>query len=297
MMKSLATYIMRGQIQAALLTTVFAALSMVLPPFSYVSGAIVALVTLRNGAQSGLVVAAIAGIAMAALSMWMMDSPLLALIFALVVWLPVWILALVLRKTVSLPLALAVAGLLSLLVVIAIHVVLGEPVIWWQQVLDKVLAGTLDQQALDFSTVLGTTAQLMTAIMASAFLLSMAIALFLGRWWQALLYNPGGFSQEFNALRLDKTGALLGVGVAAWAMLAGGVGTMPADMAVVVITLYALPGLALLHYWSDKTGANALWLLGMYLVLLFLPQFAVLLALAGFADAWLDLRRFIKTKQ
>ncbi|MDH5301377.1 MAG: hypothetical protein OEW58_08455 [Gammaproteobacteria bacterium] len=296
-MKSLATYIMRGQMQAALVTMVFAALSLVLAPFSYVSGGIIALVTLRNGAQAGLVVAAIAGLAMAALSMWMIDSPLLALIFALVVWLPVWILALVLRRSISLALTMAVGGLLGLLAVIGMHVVLGDTVGWWQQVLDKVLADALNKQALDLSSVLGSTAQLMTAIMASAFLLSATIALFLGRWWQALLYNPGGFGKEFNELRLDKTGAVLTVLVTVWAVVGGGIGSLAADMAIVSVALYAVSGLALLHCWTERAGVSGLWLLGVYVLLMFfLPQLAVLLALAGLADAWVDLRRFIKAK-
>ena len=33
--------------------------------------------------------------------------------------------------------------------------------------------------------------------------------LFLSRWWQALLFNPGGFQEEFHGFRLDRTIALI----------------------------------------------------------------------------------------
>jgi hypothetical protein len=298
MMKALATLIMRGHLQATLVTTVFAVLSLVLPPLSYISGAVVALVTLRNGAQSGFGVAAVAALVMGALAFFSMGSPLMAVIFALVVWLPSLLLAEVLRRTVSMSLALAVAGMLSLSVVIIGHWLVGDTVAWWQQVLDKVLGAALDKQALDVSgAALGSTAQLMTAIMAAAFLLSMTISLFLGRWWQSTLYNPGGFGEEFCSLRLDKTSSILTLIVLVWALIGGGLGSMAADMAIVLLALYAVPGLALVHDWIEKTKASVFILLGIYLVLLFMPHFAVLLATLGLADTWTNLRRFIKAKQ
>lgn len=294
-MKALATIIMRGRMQAVLLTTFFGVLSLILPPFSYISGAVVALVTLRNGDREGLFVVGAASLIIGGLSLVSMGSPVLAGIFALVVWVPVWLLAVVLRRTVSMPLTLAVAGLIAMLAVVAAHLMLGDPVAWWESVLDKLFAATLEQQPMELSGVTGASAQLMTAIMASALLLSMAISLFLGRWWQALLYNPGGFGKEFYGLRLDKTGALLGLVVVIWAVADGEMGSLPADLSVVVMTLYALPGLALVHDWVTKTSASVIWLVLLYLALVFLPQIAAVLALLGLADSWSDLRRFIKS--
>ena len=74
-----------------------------------------------------------------------------------------------------------------------------------------------------------------------------------------------------------------------------GYGSLPADMAMIVIALYALPGIALVHDWVKRTQANPSWLFGLYMtMIIFAPQVVIMLAVAGFIDAWADLRRWIK---
>ena len=107
-MKALASYVMRGRRQAGLLAVAFAVLAMILPPLSNVSGAIVALVTLRRGWQEGLLVSGIAVVVVAGLAYIVLGNPLLALVYFGAVWLPAWGLAWVLRATVSLRAALSV---------------------------------------------------------------------------------------------------------------------------------------------------------------------------------------------
>ena len=50
----LASYIMRGRLQAMIVASTLALLSLIIPPVSVVSSATVALVTLRRGAVEGL---------------------------------------------------------------------------------------------------------------------------------------------------------------------------------------------------------------------------------------------------
>ena len=40
---------------------------------------------------------------------------------------------------------------------------------------------------------------------------STILCLFVSRWWQAMLYNPGGFGEEFRQLRLDVRAAGLSI--------------------------------------------------------------------------------------
>ncbi len=287
---------MRGRVQAIMVCTIFAVLSLLLPPLSYVSGAVIALVTLRNGSNEGLFVGLVSGVVMALLSSLTLGSPLLAVVFGLVVWLPILVLAAILRKTVALPLALVTAGLIAALAVVAAHSLLGDPVAWWRQVLDTVLGAAMTQQGVDPATMLESTAQMMTGIMASAFFLSMVLSLFLGRWWQALLYNPGGFGTEFKGLRLGKSGAALGALILLWWLVSPGLGSLPADLAAVVLTLFSVPGLALVHDWVSKAQANVGWLIGLYVLLAIAPQLLMVLAVIGFVDSGADLRRFIKVK-
>ena len=299
-MKALATFIMRGRSQAILLTAAFAVLSLMLPPFSYISGGIIALVTLRKGAGEGALVSLVAGAIMAALSMATMGHIVLAAAYLIVVWMPIWVLAQVLRKTVSMPLTLTVAGAMGVLGVLAIYAVLDDPVAWWRAILEQFFSQALSQAQLPdgmmgTADALDAMSTMMTGLMASAFIVSLIFSLVLGRWWQATLYNPGGFKQEFLSLRLDKTSAVIAVVVMIAAFVADGFGNIATDLAAVILTIASIPGLALMHDWVANGGGNTIFLVILYVLLLFaMPQMTAALALSAIIDSWIDLRRHFK---
>ena len=291
---------MRGRTQAAALSSLFAVLSLVLPPLSYISGAIVALVTMRRGATEGAFIAFIAVLVLAAISLFTIGNAVLAIVFGLVVWLPVLILALVLRQTISLPMTLAVATLICGVTVIGFHLMVGSTVEWWQNMLDKILTEAASQPGVDVANmdvIRSATSQYLTGLMAAAFFISMVLSLFLGRWWQSVLYNPGGFKLEFLLFRVSKVIAILGALIMIWAMFNPIPGNLASDLSIVVSLYASVAGLALIHHWTDATNANKAWIILLYLLLVIIaPQILVLLAILGFADAWLDMRRFYSNK-
>jgi len=293
-MKALAAYVMRGRSQAALLSSLFAVFSMILPPLSYISGAIVALITMRRGIGEGAFIAIIATFVLAVIAQLSTGNVAVAVVFALMVWLPVWILAVVLRQTVSLPLTFAVATMMVFVVVIVFHFAVGDAITWWREILDKVFAETLEQPGMgDVGLMLENTPQFMTALMATAFFISMMLSVCLARWWQAALYNPGGFQEEFHAFRINTSSAILGAVILVWASVTAEVGNLASDLAVVISIYASVSGIALVHHWVTTTGANKAWLILMYLLLAFIaPQILVVLAIVGFADAWLNIRQF-----
>ncbi|HFE36993.1 MAG TPA: DUF2232 domain-containing protein [Gammaproteobacteria bacterium] len=293
-MKALANYAMRGRLQAMMLSSAFAVLSMILPPLSYISGAVVSLVTMRRGLQDGALIALGATAALAAVSLISAGNIVVAMVFALLVWLPVWILSAVLRKTVSLPFTLSVATLMVMLGVAVFHGATGDVVAWWGDVLEKVFAEALRQPGMsNMGMILDNAPQFMTVLMATAFFVSLILSLFLARWWQAALYNPGGFQKEFHAFRLDKSTATLGMTVILFAIVSASPGQLVYDLAIVVGIFASISGVSLVHHWVAETEANKGWLILMYLLLAFVaPQILLVLAILGFADAWLSIRRF-----
>src|SRR3569832_1949853 len=96
-MRGFALYIMRGRVQAMLVAVAMAILSLVLPPMNFLCSAVIALVTLRRGWQEGLIIIVGAGAVMTLFTLVTPLNPIYAGIFAAAVWLPVWLLALVLR--------------------------------------------------------------------------------------------------------------------------------------------------------------------------------------------------------
>lgn len=294
-MQAFASYIMRGRLQAILVAAAAAMLSLLLPPLTYISSAVIALVTLRRGATEGLVIIAGAALAMMAFAMVTPVHPAQAGMMAAAVWLPVWMLALVLRQTVSLSATLGIAAAMGSVVVIAVYLGVDNPAQVWRDLLEHLIEQAQQQGELAGADVLSKllmdAAPRMTGMLLAALTLGLTLSVFLGRWWQALLYNPGGFGREFYGLRLGRHFAVVTL-VALLVSLTGSdwLSEMAANVLIVTVAAYLVHGLGLIHGFVAAKGLNVGWLLGMYGLTLLLPQTSLLLAAAAFADSWLDIR-------
>ncbi len=293
-MISLARFILKGHSQAALVAASMAMLGLLMPPVAWLSGAAVALVTLVNGHRSGLLVTAIAGIATAVLAWMILSMPLLAVYYVLLVWLPVVMVAVVLRQTVSLVFSLQLIAGISLLGVLIVYSFFPDFGELWRPALNQMAEQLLEQSpdTLDsgqLQRVIDQIVGLLPGFFASSFMIGVMLSLYLARWWQAVLYNPGGFGEEFRAIDLGKAAALIAVAIAVAASLAGM--NMFNAMLVVVFALYLNQGLAVLHAIFAGRQLSAVWLFLVYLFMLFVPHTVGLLALAGLADTWIDFRR------
>ena len=293
-MISLARFILKGYSQAALVAASMAMLGLLLPPVAWLSGAAVALVTLVNGHRNGLLVTAIAGIGTAVLSGLILSIPELAIYYVLLVWLPVVMVAVVLRQTVSLALCLQLIAGVSLLGILVLYVFFPDFGEIWRSSLnmmaDDLIAnsnGTLDKEQLQL--IIDQVVSLLPGFFASSFMIGTMLSLYMARWWQAVIYNPGGFGKEFRAINLGKATALIALAIAITASL------IKADicnaMLLVVFALYLNQGVAVLHAVFAGKQLNAVWLFMIYLLMFFVPHIVVLLALAGLADTWIDFRR------
>lgn len=291
-MKFIANYVMRGPMQAILVASVAGILALLVPLFSYLSGAAVGLVALRVGPSRGALIALGATAAVAALTglLWQNPLPGLALLFG--VWLPVIGLAVSLRRTVSLPRTVLLAGIFGAGLVLGIHVAVDSPAEWWLQSLTELLNGELPKETVP-EDVFGQVAGIMTGVVGAAFSLSVLGSLLLARWWQAMLFNPGGFREEFHGLRLWRHLSAVTL-VLLTLVLVGGPGAGPAlDLLMVAGMLHVLQGIAVVHGLVGRTGSSVGWLVGMYVLLLVaMPQAVITLALAGFADSWFDFRTY-----
>ena len=280
-----------------LVTVGFAVLSLLLPPLSILSGAAVALVSLRHGMQAGVVLMAGATLAVGLLSLFSLGNPAPALMFLTALWLPLWILGSLLRASRSLSLTLMVAGGLGLLGVLLMYLLVGDVAGWWhgilQQIFDPVMkeAGITDQDAIQAALV--SISRVMTGMMAAGMVLNAIICLFLARGWQAQLFNPGGFRDEFQQLRMGRS--LSGITVALvllYVLQIGVISSMAGDMLIVLLSLYMLQGLALAHAVVAMKKLHIGWLIGLYvLAFVVLPQLMLAVAAVGLLDTWVDLRQ------
>ena len=298
-MIALARFILKGHSQAALVAASMAMLGILMPPLAWLSGAAVALVVLVNGHRSGLLVTAIAGIGTAVLAGLILSRPELAAYYVLLVWLPLVLVAVVLRQTVSLVLSLQLVAGFSLVAIVLLYASFPDFGEIWRpslnQMADELAAqseGSLDRQ--DLQPAIDQIVRLLPGLFASSFMLGTLLSLYLARWWQAVLYNPGGFGKEFRAIDLGKIAGLIALAIAVAASVVAA--DMFNAMLLVVFALYLNQGIAVLHAVFAGRQLNAVWLFLVYLLMFFVPHTVVVLALAGLADTWIDFRRRLIAK-
>lgn len=289
----LARFILKGQSQAALVAATMAILGMLVPPAAWLSAAAIVLVTLVNGPQRGLITTGLALLGTAVFSYLIFSAPQIAVIFVLLAWLPAWLVAMLLRQTVSLAFSLQVLGAMTLLAVVMIYALYPNFGELWREPLDLMVT-QLVQQSEEFSLQeLKQTEEwlieFLPGLFASSLMFGTMLSLFIGRWWQAVFYNPGGFAEEFQSLNLGKTSAVIALVLMLMAAVIDNVFTFA--LATVVFVLYLIQGLSLLHAVVKKRQVSASWLFVFYMVMFFIPHLVLLMVFAGITDPWLDIRQ------
>ena len=293
-MRSVLTFVMRGRVHVITACAVCSVLSLQVFPFNYVSGALIGLATLRNGAVEGALVLLGSTVLGGAFMFAAVDTFRPALFLALLSWLPLWVLAVVLGRTLSQGTALAAGGLLLAAAVVVVRLYLGDPAAWWTKVLEDFFSWLSISSG--WGPFIDRIAPLMTGIVAAGALLGLAVTLMLARWWHAVLDRPGGFGEEFRAFRMPRHSGYAALVLCAVAWFGGGwFSDLAFEWLMILIVLFGLQGIALVHYVVKRRNASVAWLAGLYVALAIMPQPAsevVLgLALAGLSDTWVDYRR------
>lgn len=298
-MRGLATLIMRGPPMAALVAAVSSVLALLIPPLALIGGAAIALTTLRNGPRHGLLVLVLATAGGSLMALLAIGTPSLAPAMALLLWLPVLVLAGVLRASISLALAFQVAALLGVLAVLGFYLVLGDPAAWWRGItvdmlnqLERADVFPSPEVRSQFGEVFDAWAPLAPGQLVLSLLLGVLLALLLARWWQALLYNPGGFREEFHELRLGRPLAALTAALFGLSLLLAQ--PLLINLCLALVAVYLFQGIAIMHGVAGRAGLAKAWLVTFYLALLLLPALWQLLLVLALVDAWIDFRARVK---
>lgn len=281
-MRALAEYIMRGRRQAALAVGLTAAL----PLLFWLSAAGASLVLLRKGlAQSASIIVW----ALVPAVVWALyGDPYVLLVIG-----GSLLMAQVLRESASwlrVLLASLVVGLGSAWV---LSVTFADSIDQLAGLLQESMPGLFDEawQQLDGEAqarLLELLRPVLTGLMAAVAQMLALAALVLARYWQALLYNPGGFGQEFRSIRLPAAVAgLLVMGMLLAPRLSA--------QAAVVMPLCAIPlgvaGVALVHGVVARYNMGRFPLIGFYVgMFLFAQLLYPLLIILALADSVFDFR-------
>lgn len=285
-MRFFAEYVMRGPWQASFAAGVCA----LIPFLSPFGGAIVALVWLRMGAEQGvkvLLLPLLAGAYLFATT----ASP--DVIFGV---LGAAFLAHLLRANQGWPLVLGVASVLASLLTLSFN--------WLDSNVQKEifefflkqpeLSARFVDTGLDTDTLFNLFSQLLNGLITSGQLMLLLASLMLARWWQALLYNPGGFQQEMHSLILPRWFGL-GLGILL-ALIFGGNLSLLAILPLIAMP-FLIAGLTLIHGVFALKKYHSFWLGLVYVALLFIQPYVSLgLVLFALADSWLNFRKRLALK-
>ncbi len=279
-MKGLAEFVMRGRLQA-LLVVVAGAGSLL---FCWISAAVLALVTLRKGAASGLWLFMWALLPAGAMVYIFGDvGPLTLLVGTLV-------LALVLRTTANLAAAMLSAVGVGLVTGLALMAFAGGYLDQLVTYFGEFLA-SMEQQLSQGGEAVALPrpdAMQIAGMLGAGSATLAAVCLLLARYWQAALYNAGGFGAEFKALYYPAavTSVLLLV-----ALVLTGLGLEYRTWAMICLIPLTFAGLALMHSYADMRGRGAGWLTGFYIAWLVFDPVKLVLVVFAIADSWVNFRQ------
>lgn len=281
-MRALAEYIMRGRRQAALVLGLTAAL----PLLFWLSAAGASLVLLRKGLTQSLNVVVWALLPALVWALYGDPYVLLVIVGSLVM-------AHLLRESTSWLRVLLCSMLVGLGAAWMLSVVFADVIGQLSQMMRDAMPNVFADawQQLDAESqerMLELLTPVLTGLMAAvAQMLSLA-ALLLARYWQAALYNPGGFGREFRAIRLPAAVA----GLLVMGML---LAPRLSPQAGVIMPLCAIPlgiaGVALVHGMVARHKMGRFPLIGFYVgMFLFVQLLYPLLIILALADSVFDFR-------
>jgi hypothetical protein len=282
-MRALAEFVMRGRTQAIGV----AALAVASQLLALIGVAVVALVALRRGARDGLIVMVWAMLPAVVFAALFADfSGVLALAGATLA-------ALLLRSSRSWPLALLVAVGTGLLAAVLFSTVASAYVEQWIASAEQVLRELQQQNPQAAAQLPSMRAPMVSGALGWGACGYVVLSLLIARWWQSVLYNPGGFRSEFHALRLPPA---MAVGLMAAVIGIGSVGGDYAFWALMFTVPLGIAGLALVHGAVAKAGLGKGVLVGVYLALLFIAWAKFILLLLALADSFVNFRARIKPR-
>ncbi|MBT5009181.1 MAG: hypothetical protein HOM49_04120, partial [Gammaproteobacteria bacterium] len=240
-MKGLAAFVMRGRLQASGV----AALVSALPLLSWLGASIVALVVLRRGNKEGFLVFLWAFLPLVLVYQTGGDSS------GLIALLGAFLTAMALRSSVSWVLtlyAVVIAAVIGSLVFMQLsESILTAFVDWYVDVMESLAA---DTGAPVVTPAAGQRQAVSYLAMGQGYM--MVLALMLARWWQSVLYNPGGFKQEVQQTRLTPKASLPLVLVMAGCLMTDGFGTWVGVVSIPFVVI----GSGLVHWILSRQNRS-----------------------------------------
>ena len=199
-MKALAEFILRGRLQALIVALVGSF-------FPLISSAAIALVSLSKGAKEGILLFLWISLALVLIQQAGSENPLLTAVS--IASLGIMVVAATVHKILAswqwtLLATVIVAGVISL----AFGILMGSSVTALVATAQEMLTA-VKSQGQDAQLSIALTESMLLGLVATILAIGSIMSLMLARWWQAGIYNPGGFQNEFHSFTIEAKVAVL----------------------------------------------------------------------------------------
>ncbi len=125
-------------------------------------------------------------------------------------------------------------------------------------------------------------------------ILNTFLGVVIARWWQAIIFNPGGFKEEFQGIRLNRRLLVL---IFSILVLSSAIFNQYSNWAYLSIFPLVVGGLSLFHWLVNEKNLGKVPIIFTYVfMVLFTPFVILILALLGTVDCFYNVRQRLRAK-
>ena len=278
-MKALAEFILRGRLQALIVALIGSF-------FPLISSAAIALVSICKGAKEGTLLFLWVSLALVLIQQAGSENPLLTAVS--IASLGIMVIAATVHKVLA-------SWQWTLLAIVAVAVAISQALgIFMESSVTNLVAtaqemlSNVKSQEQDAQMTIGLTDSMLLGLVATILAVGSMMSLMLARWWQAGIYNPGGFQKEFHSYTIDAKIAVLLVVILILGQFLPQSSKLWAELAVLPLLV---AGIALVHFIVKLFGQGKQWLAFVYVGMIMVGKpVTLILVLLGLTDSLIDLR-------
>jgi hypothetical protein len=254
--------------------------------FPLISSATIALVSLCKGAKEGLLLFLWLSLILVLIQQASTDNPLLAAVSIASLGIMV-IAAKVHRHLASWQWTLLATIAISVACAFSFGLLMGSEVTAFLTTV-KAMFAAINSKQQDAQISLDLTESMLLGIVATLLAIGSIMSLMLARWWQAGIYNPGGFQKEFHSFKIEAKVAVILVAVLLAGQFMSKSSQIWSDLAVLPLLI---AGIALVHFAVKLLDQGRQWLAFLYVgIILAGKPVTVILLVLGLTDSLIDLR-------
>ena len=125
-------------------------------------------------------------------------------------------------------------------------------------------------------------------------ILNTFLGVVIARWWQSIIFNPGGFKAEFQGIRLNRR---LLIFIFSILVLSSAIFNQYSNWAYLSIFPLVVGGLSLFHWLVNEKNLGKVPIIFTYVfMVLFTPFVILILALLGTVDCFYNVRQRLRAK-